>query len=452
MESFDTMGSKQSKAMVEPTRFPGNKGAMPLGRNESPYQRSESPQVNDGNAAIRTETPPVSEAPPLEQPPERRRPSFPGPTNSFGQRSLRSQHSEKFSTPMATPGHSDAEGRAPSRGSDRSVPSVPNSKAAGYFTAPSQKEPPPTDQITPKASVTPNEPSQTNAPPDTLVAIHDALSAPTPFPETPAVEQNEDESFRPGLGPMVKKKSNKDIATKFRKAATAYNAFRPRAGGAGEKFMADKERTTSEPDGITGVVPAPLLRGVGSEGSRSGTPDIKDRPLSPTARGERPFSPMGITFKQEPPKVQITRSATDEVQPPTESQATERTESPDRSRSRSPGAQAEKRRKKKSDNSAKYLNALGIDPSILEGRGAEFDSVLTELGWNGRLNDDKKIEELEADVRREIGRVQAGSWLGHMEQQEGKIEQLSKMFDRCAEECEELDGLLTLYAHELNVR
>jgi exocyst complex component 1 len=160
---------------------------------------------------------------------------------------------------------------------------------------------------------------------------------------------------------------------------------------------------------------------------------------------------MGISFKQEPPKVQITRTATDEVEAPAESQA-ERAESPDKSRSGSPGTQAEKRRKRKSDNSAKYLNALGIDPTILEGRATEFDSVLTELGWNGRLNESKRVEELEADVRREIGRAQAGSWLGHMEQQEGKIDQLSKMFDRCMEECEELDGLLTLYAHELNVR
>ena len=58
---------------------------------------------------------------------------------------------------------------------------------------------------------------------------------------------------------------------------------------------------------------------------------------------------------------------------------------------------------------------------------------------------------MEADIRREIGRVQASSWLGNIEQQEGKIDQLAKLIDRTIEECEELDGLLTLYSHELSV-
>jgi exocyst complex component 1 len=454
IESFDTAGSKQSKTIPRDTnQFPTNKAIMNLERKDSPYQRPESPQTEDRNVPTKSSTPPAPDTN-QEQVPERRRPPFQGPNLSFGQKSMRRDSNEKFSTPMGTPGIQETDGRAPSRGSDRATPGVPTSKATSYFTAPVQKETPGANAVTSKASVTPSEPPQTNGDPDSLVAVHDALSAPTPFSETstPTAEQKEEEAFRPGLGPMMKKKSSKDIAKTFRKAATAYgalNAFKPRAGGAGEKFLAEKEKMTTEPDGITGVVPAPLQRGVASDGSRSGTPDLKDRPLSPTSR-ERPFSPMGITFKQEPPKVQITRTATDEIQSTGDPREAESADSPEHSRSVPPG-QAETRRKRKSDNSAKYLNALGIDPVILEGRGTEFDSVLTELGWNGRLSDDKKVEELEADVRREIGRVQAGSWLGHMEQQEGKIDQLSKMFDRCAEECEELDGLLTLYAHELNV-
>jgi hypothetical protein len=94
---------------------------------------------------------------------------------------------------------------------------------------------------------------------------------------------------------------------------------------------------------------------------------------------------------------------------------------------------------------------LGVDSNILEGRGADFDDILTDLGWNGRLSDDKKIEDLEADIRREIGRVEATSWLGNLEQQEGKVDQLARLIDKTIEECEELDGLLTLYSHELNV-
>jgi hypothetical protein len=66
------------------------------------------------------------------------------------------------------------------------------------------------------------------------------------------------------------------------------------------------------------------------------------------------------------------------------------------------------------------------------------------------LGDEQKIEDLEADIRREIGRVEATSWLGNLEQQEGKVEQLAVLIDKTIEECEELEGLLTLYSHELN--
>jgi hypothetical protein len=118
---------------------------------------------------------------------------------------------------------------------------------------------------------------------------------------------------------------------------------------------------------------------------------------------------------------------------------------------RSPSPSQERRRKHREDNTAKYCQALGIDASFLDGRGLDFDEILTDLGWSGRLNDDKKIEDLEADIRREIGRVQATSWLGNIEQQEGKIDQLAKLIDKTIEECEELDGLLTLYSHELSV-
>ncbi|KAF4952450.1 hypothetical protein F66182_18445, partial [Fusarium sp. NRRL 66182] len=159
---------------------------------------------------------------------------------------------------------------------------------------------------------------------------------------------------------------------------------------------------------------------------------------------------------QEPPKVEITRVDTDEFPPPPPDvaleapvvQVPETTEEKIRPRSVSPAQ--ERRRRRREDNIAEYCQALGIEPNIIDGTEGYFDEILTDLGWHGRLSDEKKIEDLEADIRREIGRVQASSWLGNIEQQEGKIDQLAKLIDRTIEECEELDGLLTLYSHELS--
>ena len=256
------------------------------------------------------------------------------------------------------------------------------------------------------------------------------------------------DAHRPGLGPMVKQKSGKDVVGAFRKAANAYSAFRPRPGGAGERLMAaKKQRDAGGPDGITGVVPAPSLLRTDSE------------PTPPETTDKEVPSPV-TSPPQEPPTVEVTQP-TGEVPsaPTTEPQPQERdtsraaikSEGDATIRAVSPSPQGG-RRKRRLDNTFKYCEALGIDPNVLDGRGAYFDDILTDIGWSGRLSDDRRIEDLEADVRREIGRVEATSWLGNLEeQQESKVDNLAKLIDRTIDECEELDGLLTLYSHELNV-
>ncbi|PCG89987.1 Exocyst complex, component Exoc1 [Penicillium occitanis (nom. inval.)] len=324
------------------------------------------------------------------------------------------------------------------------------------------KEPAPAPVLPPSTpDVPPAQPVQeTIQPPVVSVPSPEEAESPplvkppveTPQPtvtleKPPTEEQTEDsEAHRPGLGPMIKKKTGKDLATAFRKAATAYGAFKPRPGGAGERLLAKEKTQTNEPDGITSVVPAPLLRGMSSESTKPATPEpVISQP-----------TPVQGSPAQEPPKVEITRVDTDEFSPPPPdvileapvAQVPETTEEKIRSRSISPTQ--ERRRRRREDNIAKYCQALGIEPSIVEGTEGYFDEILTDLGWHGRLSDEKKIEDLEADIRREIGRVQATSWLGNIEQQEGKIDQLAKLIDRTIEECEELDGLLTLYSHELS--
>lgn len=272
-------------------------------------------------------------------------------------------------------------------------------------------------------------------------------------------------AHRPGLGPMIKKKQSKDMVGAFRKPVTTQGAFKPRPGGAGERLMAAAKRQKaemSEPDGITGVVPAPFLR-TNQESENAATPDTpeKETPPSVPVPATAPAIPSPTASpSNEPPTVEVTQPAADEApavpvlevpeEPRDTSRATVKVDANERTRSVSPSPH-DRRRRRHEDNTIKYCQALGIEPGVLEGRGVDFDDILTDLGWNGRLNDEKKIEDLEADIRREIGRVEATSWLGNLEQQEGKVDQLARLIDRTVEECEELDNLLTLYSHELNV-
>jgi hypothetical protein len=266
---------------------------------------------------------------------------------------------------------------------------------------------------------------------------------------------------------MVKKKAGKDIAGAWKKAATAAGAFKPRAGGAGERLLAAAKKQQADtvgPDGITGVVPAPSLTRSATDPPQSPVAAKSDQDLqlpTPVVAPSPAPSPAAIPIPPsgpDTPTVEITEPALEDkpvapVETPEVSQDNLTdvvVKVQDRSRTPSPAAQG-RRRRHREDHTMKYCQALGIDPRVLDGRGIDFDDILTDLGWNGRLADEQKIEDLEADVRREIGRVEATSWLGNLEQQEGKVEQLASLIDRTIEECDELDGLLTLYSHELNV-
>ncbi|RMJ28873.1 Exocyst complex component Sec3 [Aspergillus sp. HF37] len=274
------------------------------------------------------------------------------------------------------------------------------------------------------------------------------VTSPTSPSELSEPTEDDPDAHRPGLGPMVKKKQGQEVVGAFRKAANAYGAFRPRPGGAGERLMAaakKQDAVPEGPDGITSVVPAPSLLRTGTDPA---TPETPDKEIAP---------PVASPVK-ETPTVEVTQAAVEEAtvaaaepeeQPRDSSRAAVKVDSEERTRSVSPSPQGG-RRKRREDNTIKYCQALGIEPRVLDGRGVNFDDILTDLGWSGRLGDDKRIEDLEADVRREIGRVEATSWLGNLEQQEGKVDQLARLLDKTIEECDELDGLLTLYAHELN--
>ncbi|KAI2788879.1 hypothetical protein POX_e06903 [Penicillium oxalicum] len=317
-------------------------------------------------------------------------------------------------------------------------------------TEPQPTPPPMQSEVTP--SIAPEK-----APTPSTVESPATTEANVASDTTAGEADGEGEAHRPGLGPMIKKKSAKDVASAFRKAANAYGSFKPRPGGAGERLLAaakKQQATTVGPDGITEVVPAPSRSA--NDVTKVGVDDAAETETSAASTTSAPAAPS--VAQPVTPTVQITQPPAEgslpAPDPPVitaESQnvSQHNVQVEERPRSASPGAQS-RRRKRREDHTLKYCQSLGIDPSVLDGRGLDFDDILTDLGWNGRLGDEQKLEDLEADVRREIGRVEATSWLGNLEQQEGKVEQLAVLIDKTIEECEELDGLLTLYAHELN--
>ena len=270
-----------------------------------------------------------------------------------------------------------------------------------------------------------------------------AASTPTPPPQTPT----EQEEFRPGLGPMIKKKSTKEIASQFRRAATAANAFKPRAGGAGDK---GQNENTASGDGITGVFQAPsILRGIGQDDSRPATPKETTMPLRPaTPQNSRP----------EIPSVRVVTSPAKSSEPVPQQELSQATPKEDVStilrepsvKATSPPAQEERRKRQRPDHAQKYAKTLGIHPSLLEGRTSDMDDVLHDLGWD-ETNDKMTFEELQLGLRKELAYVEAGSWLGAVENNDDRTATLGEMMDKVIAECDELDGLLTLYNVELGV-
>lgn len=264
------------------------------------------------------------------------------------------------------------------------------------------------------------------------------LSAASPaVPVIPTDPAPEADTHRPGLGPMIKKKSNKDIANTFRKAATAYNAFKPRAGGAAEKVLSENEKSRSENDGISGVFPAPTILNTISQGSGK----------SPTSDTSISVRPVASEPQRNVPTVNIDTSHAKVVEP-----VDAETVSPQKASDQLKRTVEERRKKRRSDHSSKYARVLGINHSLLEGRTFEIESVLNDFGWGEESSERNTFDELQSGFRKEIGRVEAGSWLGTLENNDERVTAVGSMMDRVIAECEELDCLLTLYNVELGVR
>lgn len=364
---------------------------------------------------------------------------------------------------IVSPGIRDNKPREPSRSTDKTNHDPDDLRPEkGPQTRALPKEN--VARVPSQAPVTDDSLSLSNTDKDTASAINTvSIPAPATSPAEPQEPPIETEVHRPGLGPMIKsKKSNKEIAATFRNAAKSYNAFKPRTGGAADKLRDTKEGSGNEPDGITGVIPAPSLLSMQRSQAhlKSLNPDQTsvDQPLTPM-----PFNQAPQPLSPEPTQ-SITQSYTDErpKQPPIVRISTPpakrastgeglNEQVPDAAEASPEKAQEERRRKRKSDHSAKYAKALGINQGLLEGRTFEVESVLNDFGWGEESFERNTFEELQSNIRKELARVEAGSWLGSIENNDERIAAIGNMMDRVVAECEEFDCLLTLYNVELGV-
>ena len=442
-ESFASRREQQANRPLPGTnpsveRLRTNGTYPPNYRGDSPNRQfAKSPGGPIRNALA------VDNAPIQAQPPERKRPPIVIPNGNQSQKSIAAESPQEYSTPSGTPTLVGEDGTSSPRSIDR-TPQQPDDQrlkkaqpTAEYFpriaTPTTEKENPSQDITVPKPQ------------PESKASAQEPLTSPpitalnTSLPDSPA-----EETHRPGLGPMIKKKSTKDIANQFRKAAMAHNAFKPRSGGALAKIKDETPKTPNTPDGINGVFPAPsLLRETSQENTKMQTP------LQTPSAESIPTEPTGkiseVKFVSTPAVI---------IAPP-ETPVTEAAPSP----SPSPGPSSnlkvappeDRRRKRPSNHSAKYAKALGIDPSLLEGRTADFESALSDFGWGEEDSDKKTYDDLQSSIRRDLANVESGSWLGGFEHNDERVAQVGKMLDKAIAACDELDGLLTLYNVELGV-
>ena len=383
--------------------------------------------------------------------PERKRPPIVAGRSDGGRSQLGDKSVGSFATPTSSPldrkDVASEGGSQESKVEDAGVPGTRLRPAPLGLTGRTSSDPlakpsAATSRAISNGSATPTGETSTQESPS---------SAPdTPVPETPG----EEESFRPGLGPMIKKKERRDAATFFRKAAAAHNAFKPRTGGAVNKFPTNGVKSPDEPDGISAVVPAPSLARTLSSPSEISVVEKPgtESPSTPQPQEEvsEQVPELKISSPDKPTASEADRSPA-EVAPSEAEQNLQRPSINSRAESTESLPPEFRRRNRRSMQHNKYLTMLNVDSNLLEGKGLNFEAALGDFGWGNNLLQSQKLEAMEADVRRELGRVEAGSWLGHLEQKDDRVETVEKMLDKAIAECEEFEGLLTLYGVELSV-
>jgi hypothetical protein len=368
-------------------------------------QRSLGSQGTDPRSEVQTLS--QSPAPPLDVPPRRR--------------------------PMEIP--------------ERLRPAAPPNGSSQDNLPTQQPTPPPTSPL-PQLPIAPlsvtSEPVEKTPPAQPIPNDEQVVQSVTTPPEEPE---------RPGMGPMIKKKlgGTADAASKFRAAAAAAGAFKPRAGGAAAKLFAPKEAKSDEPDGISGVF-KPQRQLPKEPPKEAPKEEVKQPEEAPTLVPDRLSKERLRISTEAVPSVTISSPLSPaQAAPLPETEEKALTPSLDQAVTQKSVEPEVRRKKRRSNQQITNISNLGIDPGLIDEQGLEFEGLLTELGWGSNELSAKHIDALENDIKREIARVEAGSWLNHLEQKDDRVEAVERMLDRAIAECDELEGLLTLYNVELGV-
>lgn len=302
-------------------------------------------------------------------------------------------------------------------------------------------------------------------PPETEKGLASATLPPADEPK----DEPMDDDTRPGF---KSKKSKNEIAGMFWKAANTHAAFKPRRGGAGDRLLMSANNTDDGPDGINGVVPAPPRIE-----KRPQTPEpiptpVQESPVHPAIA--KPTTPLPVREANAPavPELQVTKpnssaptAVTDDQKdlavtaapPPPSTQAApaavkdEKKPQGNETANAKDTAKQTSRRSIIAGNDSKYLQVLGIEPTILDDRSHEFGKWLDYFGWvPGVQMRSRNADELKIDIDRELNKAQAGGWLARFREDDERVDAIKNGVDLAMAECEELDNLLTLYSVELS--
>ncbi len=424
-------------------RWRPNGKAPGLGRDTSPRglrpntaQSNESSSKSDDHQSDRDR----------HLPSERRRPPYLGPKASGSLRNEGGESTDEYSTPLGSPGL-----RAPDL-----QPSFPQSEgglgdmSTNFKPESSRPSLPQPDQgsLRYKSQRPRNDLPRPSSQSENKGADDVFTSSAASHADQSSKEQ-EAEVHKPGLGPMIRSKLNKDVANTFRKAANAHGAFQPRAGGARAKLFGTTEPKPDEPNGITGVVPAPGLKRVTSDDStRSASIDETSKKDGSAAFVSRDVPEVSISKAQSPTETTHIPSETDQL-----SVGEETSERPalERKASKTPESEAP-RPKGRTAQQLKYFTNIGIDPAIMEGRGTEFECILDDLGFGtGGGSEPGKFEELKATIQRELNQLETGNWIAKLEQNDERKEAMIRYIDKTIAELDAFDNVMSLYNAELGV-
>ena len=455
-ESFSSRRENQS-ARIPPNTHPSverlraNGAFVPNSRGDSPNR--QGPRSPNASLPGLNRIGLASTSQPIQgQIPERRRPPIVIPSNSQDG-NINADSPQEFMTPSGTPTVNYDE---------PPVSPYTNGRVKGNRVEPTTgKDQQPPIEYFPNVSISDNNNSAGGNSSESVKAITETTDLPKepaiapvipPTPTSPAISSEttqEEETHRPGLGPMIKKRSPKEIANVFRKAAVAHSAFKPRSGGAADKIRGEALKTPNTPDGINGVFPAPsLLRETSQDNVKAATPTETTTIRSFTPEKLRPeqinnlpevkitTTPLILTNTPENPVSKVAQNLDAPLEQATNVQRS---------------VKEEQRRKRPSNHSAKYAKALGIDPNLLEGRTLDFEIALSDFGWGEDETEKSSYDDFQHNIRRDLAGVETGSWLGSFEHNDERVTVVGKMLDKAIAECEELDGLLTLYNVELGV-